>query len=341
MLLPLNYNALMISDFSPLLLVADISQSPATAAFLASIPIYLIIASGWICRRVGWVSPESDKGFMKITIELCYPCLILVHMLGNDLLRSPLYSLKAAGIGAGTCILSIIICLLIARLLKLKKGDGARTFAITTAVQNYSFYIVPMIAVLYTAPNDPTMGVLFTFNVGMEFTLWTVGLMVMSEVNKLKPSMLLRGPIVAVLLGLFLVWTGLDRTIIPTPVTSTLGMLGNCAVPLALFLVGTTLYDLWGKFKWSLKISLGSILTRCALLPIVLLIFAYFLPVDPIIKRILVFQASVPAAMVPIIIARHFGGRPAVAVEVVIATTLGALITLPLWLSTGFKFILP
>lgn len=323
-------------------LLANVSPdggSPVSVAFLASIPIYLIIIVGWISRRVGWVTPSMDKGFMKIAIELCYPCLILDRMLGNELLKSPVYSLKAAGTGAGICLLSIGICLLIARLLKMKKGEGARTFAIASAVQNYSFFIIPLVAILYGAENDPTMGVLFTHNVGFEFTLWTVGLLVMSEVTRFSPRLLLRGPIIAVLLGLFFAWTGLGDSLVPSPLRATLQMLGVCAVPLSLFLVGTTMFDLLGKFKWTFKISLGSIAARCAILPAVILLIAYFLPVDPVLKRVLIFQAAVPSAILPIIIARHFGGQPAVAVQVVIATTAFSLISLPFWLTVGFRLI--
>ena len=45
-----------------------------------------------------------------------------------------------------------------------------------------------------------------------------------------------------------------------------------------------------------------------------------------------------PAAVFPIVIAKHFGGKPAVAVEIVVATTVASLIltpailTLALWL---------
>lgn len=325
-----------------LFLLADISQaksSPVMIAFLAAIPIYLIIVAGWVSRRVGWVTPSMDSGFMKVAIELCYPCLILERMMGNELLRSPLYSLKAAGVGAGICLLSIVICLLIARLIRLKVGEGARTFAIASAVQNYSFFIIPLVAILYGSADDPTMGVLFTHNVGFEFTLWTVGLLVMSEATKFSLKLLLRGPIIAVLLGLFLVWTGLDRSLVPQPVFSTLQMLGGCAVPLSLFLVGTTMFDLLGKFKWSFKISLGSIATRCAILPVLILALAYVLPLDPVLKRVLVFQAAVPSAILPIIIARHFGGRTDVAVQVVVATTAFSLVSLPFWLSVGFCLI--
>ncbi len=333
-------NLFFSPDFSLLALSSLVNMnSPVTIALLASIPIYLIMVVGWVSRRVNWVTPDMDKGFMKIAIELCYPCFILDRMLGNELLRSPAYSLKAAGVGAGICLCSILLCLGFARLLRLKKGQGARTFAISSAVQNYSFFIIPIVAILYGGPNDPTMGVLFTHNVGFEFTLWTVGLMVMSEATKFSPALLLRGPIIAVMLGLFLVWTRLDSVLVPMPIRSTLQMLGACAVPLSLFLVGTTLYDLLGKFKWSLKISLGGVAARCLILPVFILAVAWLLPVDPVLKRVLIFQAAVPSAILPIIIARHFGGQPAVAVEIVVCTTIASFVALPVWLSVGFKFI--
>ena len=315
------------------------ADSPIQAALLATIPVYIIMICGWISRRVNWVTPEMDKGFMRVAIDLCFPCFILDKMFGNDLLRSPLFSLTAAGVGSGFFLLSIAICLLLAKGLHLKNGEGRRTFALTSSLQNYSFFIIPMVALLYSTPGDPTMGVLLTHNVGIEFTLWTVGLMVMSEANKFSIKLLLRGPIIAVLLGLVLVWTKLDLVLIPKFLRTTLQMLGSCAVPLSVFLVGTTFYDLWGKERWRKRIVAGGILARCAILPAIILTLTYFLPVDVALKRVLIFQAAVPSAMIPIVIARHFGGQPCVAIEIVLCTTLVSLISLPFWLSVGFQFI--
>ena len=53
----------------------------------------------------------------------------------------------------------------------------------------------------------------------------------------------------------------------------------------------------------------------------------------------LVVQAVMPAAMTPILMAKLYGGRPGVAVQVVAVTTIAFLITLPLILSWAIVWI--
>jgi predicted permease len=57
------------------------------------------------------------------------------------------------------------------------------------------------------------------------------------------------------------------------------------------------------------------------------------------LKRVLVVQAAMPAAVFPIVLARHYGGQPLVAVQVVLATTALGLLVIPLWLSLGLAWI--
>jgi hypothetical protein len=64
------------------------------------------------------------------------------------------------------------------------------------------------------------------------------------------------------------------------------------------------------------------------------------------LRQVLVVQAAMPAGMSSILLARMYGGRPAVAVQIVIATTVLSLLTLP-WIITwgsewiGLKALLP
>jgi malate permease and related proteins len=51
------------------------------------------------------------------------------------------------------------------------------------------------------------------------------------------------------------------------------------------------------------------------------------------LRRVLYIQAAMPSAVFPIILARHYGGDPATAVRVVVATSVLGLITIPLWLA--------
>jgi len=46
-----------------------------------------------------------------------------------------------------------------------------------------------------------------------------------------------------------------------------------------------------------------------------------------------------PAAVFPIVMARHYGGDPATAMRVVIGTSVVGLATIPLWIRFGMKFV--
>jgi malate permease and related proteins len=54
---------------------------------------------------------------------------------------------------------------------------------------------------------------------------------------------------------------------------------------------------------------------------------------------VLVLQSAMPAAVFPIIMARHYGGDPATALRVVIGTTAASFVTIPLVLKLGFQFV--
>ena len=87
-------------------------------------------------------------------------------------------------------------------------------------------------------------------------------------------------------------------------------------------------------------------LVRLVLAPIAMLAAAKFLPLSTELRQVLVVQAAMPAGMTAIMLARMYGGRPAIAVQIVIATTVLSLVTLP-WIITwgsqwiGLKPLLP
>ena len=66
---------------------------------------------------------------------------------------------------------------------------------------------------------------------------------------------------------------------------------------------------------------------------------AKFLPLITELKQVLVVQAGMPAAITPIILARIYGGKPQVVMQVVMATSLVSLFTMPLVVAWGAAWI--
>lgn len=304
----------------------------------AALPIYIIVVLGGVLRRTHVLTPEMDKGIMTMTVQLLMPCLILDKMLGAEILRDAGVVASAASVGFVIIVGSLVLGYAVARIMGLERGGGRRTFAVSSGMQNYGYIALPLM--LYVFPdNDNVLAVLFTHNLGVELALWSIGLMLISGNFKPTWRAFLKGPIIAVVLGIVLVQARLDQHV-PPILGRVFSMLGECAVPVALLLVGTTLYDLVRRMELEWKISVGGILVRLAVVPFFILCLAKFLPIATELKQVLVIQAAMPAGMFPILMSRHYGGRAEVAIQVVVATSLASLLTMPVIVYWGMQWVL-
>jgi len=117
--------------------------------------------------------------------------------------------------------------------------------------------------------------------------------------------------------------------------------LGACAFPIGLVLIGATMYELIGKERLSKKIALSSLIVRLGIMPLLILAAAKYLPIVTELKQVLLVQSAMPAAVSPIFVARHYGGSPGVAVQIVLATSVLGLLSMPLWIAWGSSFVFP
>lgn len=317
-------------------------------SFLSTIPVFVFFAIGYRLRSQGSLAPEHDGPIMQLAMDVGYPCLIFYNIMkymvteANPTVSSVSFSLQALACGFLELFVGVLVAWLVAKALRLRIGTGLRTFSLTAGVQNYAFYVIPIIQMLFSAPGDPTMGVLFVHNMGCEIFVWSLGIiLVCGGATGLRLGMLLRGPLLAVCLSLALAWSGLGSYVAQPPVMKAAEMIGNVATPVCLILFGCSMYDLSRHFVWQPRMLISGVLARLLIAPAAILLLAWLLPVDPLIKRIMVIQSAIPSAVVPVILAKRFGGVPEVGTQVLLATTAVSFITLPIWLSLGSLWVVP
>ena len=193
---------------------------------------------------------------------------------------------------------------------------------------------------LFSAPGDPTMGVLFIHNMGCELFVWSLGVvLICGGAKNLRLASLLRGPLLAVCVSLLLAWSGLGQYVAQPPLMKAAEMIGAVATPVCLILFGCSMYDLSRRFRWQPRMLSAGILARLVLAPALILLLAWALPLDPLVRRIMVIQSAIPSAVIPVILAKRFGGQPDVGTQILLATTLCSVLTLPLWLAMGMALI--
>lgn len=308
--------------------------SPATAIF-AVLPVYILILGGAILRRTGVLKREHDEGVMHVIFSVMLPCFILDRTLGAEVLRDPQVLVTGVGFGFVFIITGIGLGYLAGKIIGLKPGSGIRTFAIASGCQNFGFTAVPVVEILW---GTSAVALLFVHNIGVEAAIWSVGVMLMSGENGIPWKRLVNGPIIAVLIGLALVTLRLDDKV-TGPIRTAISMIGIGAFPLAIMITGATIMDLVGTEKPSWKIVVASCLVRLFIVPAIIIVCAKYIPMAVELRQILLVQAAMPAALVPILLARLYGGRPAVAVQIVIGTTVVSIFTLPYIIFYGIKFL--
>lgn len=305
----------------------------------AIVPIYVMILTGVLVRRTGWLKPEADSSFVRMAIDVTLPCFIIYNMLGNEKLKSVGFSLATIFIGMLVVLASLAVSYATSRLLRLKVGSGERTFVVTTAFHNYGFFIIALVAILFAGSADSELlGLVLTHNVGCDLIFWSVGLFLLSNSSKFSVKVFLRGPVIAVFIGLFLIWTGIGE-IIPDFVSNSMKWIGGCAIPMNLFMFGALICDMYGHSKIDYRVVATGVFVRMAVMPLIFIIAAWLLPVDLSLKKLIVLQALPPCAVTAAVLSKDFNGKPDLSVHITLATCFVAIFTLPLWMNFGFSLI--
>ena len=305
---------------------------------LLVLPVFAMIGVGVVVRRVHWIEGEAEASLIRLAVNVCYPCLIFESVAGNTALQTPGNLLLPPLLGFGVTWFGIRAGLLVARAIGLHVGMGLRTFALAVGIANYGFLPIPIMEAIW---GPESRGVLLVHNVGVEVAIWTVGLLVVSGQSLREGWRKLVSPIV-ITLGLAVACnlTGLTPHL-PKVVHDVVHSLAVCGIPLGLIMTGVSLANQLATPSALIdaRVSVAAIALRLGVLPVAILLLARYLPCSVELKRVLIVQAAMPAAMVSVIIARLYGGHPRTAVQIVLGTTALGIFVIPLWLRAGLAWV--
>jgi predicted permease len=288
-------------------------------------------------RRTRLISEAAESSLFNLVIMVTTPCLIFESVALNPALRQPGNLLLPPLLGFGLTLLSMVVGWYVARALGLTIGHGLRTFALTVGLTNYGYLPLPLMDALF---GPESRAVLLIYNVGLEAAIWTGGILVVSGLSPLAGwRKLINAPLIALLLAVAVNFTGVADHL-PALVMNFVHTLAGCAIPLGLLMSGVSLEPHLADPKQLVnpRVTLIAWLLRLIVLPLLLLGVARWAPCSIELKRVLVVQAAMPAAVVSVIIARVYGGQPLIAVQIVLGTTVLALFTIPFWLRFGLSF---
>ena len=310
----------------------------SSSIITASLSVFLTIGLGVLVRHWGWLKQEADQSITRLIVNVLIPALILDKILDNPAMERIDNLLLAPAVGFGTVAFGFLIAMLTMKIFPAAKGAEARTFSVSTGIYNYGYIPLPIIMALF---DRETVGVLFLHNLGVETAMWTLGLLLLSggSVHGGWKKMI-NGPLLAVIVGVLFTrihWV----QYIPDPGLMAIRSVGACAIPVALLMIGAIFRDLIspGLFAEGKRAMIMGVMLRMAILPLAMLATMLVLPVSLELKQVMVVQAAMPCALFPVILARYYGGDAPTAVRLAVVTLLISIVTTPLWIAVGLKWL--
>jgi predicted permease len=124
------------------------------------------------------------------------------------------------------------------------------------------------------------------------------------------------------------------------PVGTYLEYMANIATPMAMMFIGATLAGTNFLDLFRNRIVWESAIAKLVLIPAISLLAVAFLPIDPVMKGILVIASALPTAAVISVLVQQEGRDVLMASKIIFFTTVMSMGTIPLWMQI-IHWILP
>jgi len=315
-------------------------SDPFFSVVATAISVFLVTSLGAYLRKKERLTDMVDMNVMWLVINILYPSLVVNAMLKNPALDNVENIFLPPVMGFCSVLIGFLLGFLLLGAAKLKSDQEKRSYLLANAINNFGFLPIPLIMALY---DRETLGVLFVHNIGIDIAIWSFGILVISRTISVKDSLkrLLNAPLCAIASCLFITYFDLDEQV-PSFVFKTTQLLGQAAIPIALLLVGSLMYDAHKKSDFSdgVRLIFSSLAIRVVLFPLCYFGLVWLIPMSLELKRVMIVEAAQPAAMLPIVLAKQYGQSTQVAFIVLLATSIASIFTMPIWIELGTRWLL-
>lgn len=299
------------------------------AAFQSIGPLFLVIFAGMVISRNKSVNGHWLEVLNNYALWIGFPALILVALSRIEWDFRMYNSLIIWN--SGRLVVSILMVLPLAAILKLKNSTR-RTLFLAVSFGNVAYLGIP---VLRSAYGDRILAEATMISAVYLFWLFTLGIFMVEYFGDEKISFrqllfrLLKNPmLIAVFLGITI---AVNHVQVPEIIMLGLDLVAGSVTGVVLFSLGLFVgRQPLGKLSDWVPV-IGFSLAILFILPFVFhLVSGRF--VDPVLSRAWILEAAMPVGLTPYALCLKYNLNTEFASRVVVASTLLALLSLPLWL---------
>jgi hypothetical protein len=304
------------------------------AAVLSVLTIFVIIAVGFVFTRRGFFDEAAGRLFTRTVICVSLPPMMVYELTAEFTRAQLLQAGRALLIPAAGYTCSALLAPLFARAAGVPAGRRG-TFTAMFVASNTIFIGMPVNLAIFGLAAVPS--VLLAYVVNTTY-FWTLGEHAIQKdagrshalFSRDRLWQVLSPPFLAFLVGVALVFLGIR---LPAFLASAMKLLGAMTTPLSLLFMGITFAGLAFREIRPTRDMAVLFFGRFILAPGLVYLFYRLIPVPPLMAKVFMVQAGMPAITQAALSARYCEADYQYATVMVSATNLASLAVLPLYMA--------
>ena len=295
------------------------------------LPILLLIGMGFFSRKMGFLKSGDERVLSAYVYYFALPSLFFVNMAETNLSEETLRFILAGIAPVSVALVAYVVPYIVFRFSK----ETLYLLILSTVFGSLAFFGIPFVTFAFPTRQAEQLAALSAASISVISV--TISITVL-ELYKLEESTLWEGLrrvmkrlsrnplIISILSGVILSVTGIE---IPSPVSTSLHMLGSSTSAVAIFMLGVFLYGRrYSNMAKALKLSL----LRTVFLPVVAVLVTNLLSLPTLELSILVLMHGMPVAISMIVLSERYEFHKETIASLILISSLGAGLYLNLWL---------
>jgi predicted permease len=305
----------------------------------AVMQIFLLGAIGYFLVKKELLGHEGLDALSRLVMEVTLPILMFCQ-----LIRDFSFSLYANWWLFPLISIAITVLGLIVGLAFIRFIDGHQQrmqFLSLITFQNSGYLPLALVAALLPAQKLGSMFIyLFLFLMGFNLLMFSAGVHMLSfhADRKFELKSLFSPPVAAMIVSLIFVFFGLNR-LMPDAILKPMRMVGDCTLPLAMFVVGGSLAQINLRHIDKKAVFLLA-LAKMIILPLIGLWFVVKFRVPELIALLILIELAMPSATTLSVIIRHHKKEDLLISQGIFFSHIISIVTIPIFLSLYFTLVM-
>ena len=295
------------------------------------VPIILLIGTGFFSRKIGLLRSGDERVLSAYVYYFALPALFFVDMTETSF-TGKTFSFIFAGIIP--VFLALVIYIVLYFIFRFSR-DNLYLLIVCTVFGSLAFFGIPFLMFAFPTRQGECLAALSAASISVVSVTLSITVL---ELYKLEKSTIWEGLkrvvkrlsknplIISIFLGILISIIGTE---VPSPISTSLHMLGGTTSTVAIFMLGVFLYGRkYTKIVEAFKLSL----LRIAFLPTLALLTTMLFNLPNVERSMLVLMHGMPVAVSMMVLSERYDFYKETIASLLLVSSLGAGVYLNLWL---------